>query len=120
MRKWILCAVALVIFGMLAVSRVDAFKCGPSSVDVGNTKSDVVWKCGEPNWVDSREEDRMDWVSGYTYSPGGRSLVRVPVAVPVRVTVEEWFYNYGPTKFIRILRFVNDRLVQVDTGGYGF
>jgi hypothetical protein len=35
------------------------------------------------------------------------------------VTFEEWVYNFGPSKFIRILRFRNGLLSEVKTGGYG-
>lgn len=35
-------------------------------------------------------------------------------------TIEEWTYNFGPRRFIRVLVFENDQLVSIDTGGYGF
>jgi hypothetical protein len=36
------------------------------------------------------------------------------------VTVEEWEYNLGPTKFIRYLRFENGRLIRITDGDYGY
>lgn len=36
------------------------------------------------------------------------------------VDVEEWTYNFGPSRFIRTLIFRNDRLVLITDGGYGY
>lgn len=117
MRKVILCTAMLVLFSLLPVSGADAFRCGTRLVEIGNTKYDVVSKCGAPDWRDSWEEERVERVWGYSYTTKG--LTRVPVATVVHVTIEEWVYNLGPTKFVRILRFENNRLVDVDTGEYG-
>lgn len=35
------------------------------------------------------------------------------------VTVEEWTYDMGPTRFVRFLRFINGRLIDIETGRYG-
>lgn len=36
------------------------------------------------------------------------------------ITVEEWTYNFGPDKFIRIFTFRNGKLVDIRTGGHGY
>jgi len=36
------------------------------------------------------------------------------------VTVEEWEYNLGPTRFIRYLQFENGRLIRIIDGDYGY
>jgi hypothetical protein len=38
----------------------------------------------------------------------------------VHVTIEEWIYNFGPTQFMRILRFENNKLIEIETGDYGY
>ncbi len=36
------------------------------------------------------------------------------------VTIEEWTYNLGPNRFLRILTFRNGVLANIKTGGYGY
>jgi hypothetical protein len=36
------------------------------------------------------------------------------------VTVEEWEYNFGSTRFIRYLQFENGRLTRITEGDYGY
>jgi hypothetical protein len=117
MRKIRIVVAMLVLLSSFAVSQVHAFSCGTRLVEIGNTRYDVISKCGSPDWKDSWEEERIERVWGYSYTTKG--LTRVPVATIVHVTIEEWVYNLGPTKFVRILRFENNRLVDVDSGGYG-
>jgi hypothetical protein len=38
----------------------------------------------------------------------------------VIVPTEEWIYNFGPTQFLNILTFRDERLVNIETRGYGF
>ncbi len=81
-------------------------ECSEQTVSVGDSKSDVLAKCGEPTWKDTRQEafkQRLD--SGLDRS--------------VFVTVDEWTYNLGPNRFVRILTFRNGKLVDIKSGGYG-
>lgn len=74
-------------------------RCDNEIVDTDDRKFDVLRKCGEPDFVDR-------WFEGLTYG------------YPFGVEVEEWYYTYAPNRLVRMLRFRNDRLVDVDTGGY--
>jgi hypothetical protein len=38
----------------------------------------------------------------------------------VEVLVEEWTYNFGPHKLMRIVRFENGLVAEVDQLGYGY
>jgi hypothetical protein len=81
--------------------------CSEQVVSVGDTKSDVLAKCGEPAWKDTHEEafqERLD--SGLERR--------------VYVIVDEWTYNLGPDRFVRILTFRNGKLADIRTGGYGY
>lgn len=98
-----------------------AFRCGTRLVNIGDLKAQVLGKCGPPDQVDFWEEERIERVFGFSYSDDGYCLgTRVPTAAAVRVPREEWTYNSGPTQFIRILKFENNRLVGIETGGYGY
>jgi hypothetical protein len=81
-------------------------ECSEQVLSVGDTKSDVLSRCGEPTWKDTRQEEvkqRLD--SG--------------VERTVFVTIDEWTYNLGPNRFVRIVTFRNGKLVDIRSGGYG-
>lgn len=98
-----------------------AFRCGSKLLSVGNTKDQVLNNCGPPTSENSWEEERLERVYGSPYSPGGPfSGTRVPLLTIVYVRIDEWTYNFGPSYFMRTLRFENNRLVDIQTGSYGY
>jgi len=99
-------AVNFLIF-VLAPAAADAFYCGPKIVSIGDLKYEVRAKCGEPAWKDYRHEEIVE-------SPDS------PVEISRFVDIEDWTYNFGPQKLLRILTFRDNRLERIDTGGYGF
>jgi Protein of unknown function (DUF2845) len=82
-------------------------ECTEQAVSVGDSKSDVIAKCGEPTLRDTHEEEFAQRLEN--------GEVRKTIAV-----VEEWTYNLGPNRFMRILTFRNSRLVDIRTGNYGY
>jgi hypothetical protein len=81
-------------------------ECGDRVISTGDTKADVLIRCGEPFFKTSHQEElkeRTSEISGRT----------------VTVTVEEWTYNFGPQRFMRIITFRNGIVIEVRTGGYG-
>lgn len=81
--------------------------CDGSEFAVGQNQYEVLQRCGEPFFKDSREEDRVTTVDKRT-------------SKLVKTRIDEWTYNLGPNKFLRILKFENGRLVNVSTGDRGF
>jgi hypothetical protein len=73
----------------------DTFRCGPEIVTRGETTVETVYACGEPSF---------------------RQILNPGVQGP---WVENWFYNCGSSGFLHILRFVEGRLQDVETAGYG-
>ena len=84
-----------------------AMRCGHALVSIGDRMVEVLEKCGPPLTV-----DRWDG--------GMRSRGFFGFDFWEQVVVEEWVYNQGPHKFIRVLRFENGRLVKEETAGKGF
>lgn len=91
-----------------------ALRCGTNLVDVGDTKIDVLRKCGKPDLVDEWDEDEY-----FRRSPEIDHLGEAKKRA-VRVTVEQWTYNFGSTRLIYYLIFRNGTLTEVNTGNYGF
>jgi len=95
------------------------FSCGSYIIKTGDRKFDVLRKCGEPVYARVWQEERIARDLGRTLPPSedGR---RNPLFLKEYVTFEEWEYNFGPTTFIRYLRFENDILTRITTGDYGY
>jgi hypothetical protein len=89
-------------------------------VSIGDTKSQVVDKCGEPDHIESWEEERIKKDYYYTYDHY-RSYegYREPFLAKEYVRIEEWTYNFGPTTFIRYLLFEKGRLKKIKDGDKG-
>jgi len=102
----------LLFFVGTADTAVAAFRCGPKLVTIGDTKVDVLGKCGEPTFSEitsvvseGRDEGRL---------PYGKTRDRVTQ------TIEKWTYNCGPHNFIKVLVFRGGILKDIETGGYGY
>ena len=80
--------------------------CGDRVISTGDAKADVLIRCGEPFYKTSHQEELKERAEGI----GSRT---------VTVTVEEWTYNFGPQRFMRIIIFRNGTVVDIRTGGYG-
>jgi Protein of unknown function (DUF2845) len=112
---------------LIAIGLTDlsfAFRCGTELVDEGDTKYEVLHKCGDPSHIESWEEDRFQTDFGlrreYDTHTGQPYWTRAPLLVKEKVKIEEWTYNTGPTEFIRYLRFENGILTNISTGDKGF
>lgn len=78
-----------------------AFRCGTGLVDIGDWPVEVEERCGEPDYVAVYPQATL---------PG----------IGIVQTVEHWYYNPGPSGFIRRLVFRDGRLRREDSMGYGF
>ncbi len=97
-----------------------ALRCHGRVVSVGDTRYEVLAKCGTPSFVEERYEDRLGIATGhlYMYDPLEKRYGRPWVVEQVRI--EEWTYNFGPHSLIYYLRFENGILDRIRTGDYGF
>jgi len=98
----------------------DSFSCGSRIVSTGDRKQDVLRKCGDPSHVEYRGEVRTRRDVGPRIQGTQIGLSRRPLFVEELVTVEEWEYNFGSSRFIRYLQFENGRLTSIMEGDYGY
>lgn len=98
----------------------DSFSCGSRIVSIGDRKQEVLRKCGDPSHVEYRGEVRTRRDVGPRIQGTQIGLSRRPLFVEELVTVEEWEYNFGSTRFIRYLQFENGRLTSITEGDYGY
>lgn len=69
-------------------------RCEENTVHEGDTKLDVLSRCGEPAVRDAWDE--------------------------LQGRVELWTFDHGRDRFVRYIRIVNGRVVKVTTGSYGY
>jgi len=84
-----------------------AERCDSTEIQTGITQYEILQRCGEPAFKDSRQVEQLTSADEHTNT---LTIKRI----------DEWTYNFGPTKFLRILKFENGELVEVETGDHGF
>ena len=92
-------------------------RCQGRLVSIGDTVSDVLDKCGEPDEVNQREEIHNSYVSQIFDYEQDRYIA--PKLIKGPIMVELWTYDFGPTRFIRYLRFENSKLIHIEAGEKG-
>lgn len=94
-----------------SLTSAEALRCGNRIISLGYTKSEVLERCGEPTASEQRDEGTTET----SVDPVTKHIVSRKTSV----LVEEWTYDFGPNSLVHILRFSNNKLVKIDTAGYG-
>ncbi len=94
-----------------APARADSIRCAGGIVSTGDSKIDLLGKCGPPALTDARlaERSRSTLVGGT--AAYGRRLV---------TAVETWTYDFGRTQFVQTVTLVKGKVASVERGGYGY
>lgn len=95
-RYWLVLAPLLAASGPAAAA--GAMRCDARIVDEGTRAAVVLAACGEPDYRDV-------WQRGGEGDPGGGA--------------EDWYYDFGPSQLLRILRLRDGRVAEIETDGYG-
>jgi len=116
----------LISVSFLFSQSVFALRCGHVLVNIGDTKHDVIEKCGEPESMESHIERRGEenYANGSQFN-GRRQYPRTGINygqnryVEVEVVIDEWIYDFGRRRLQQYLRFENGRLKEVKSAGRG-
>lgn len=100
---------------LTAQASADSMRCGNQLVSSGDSRSEVRARCGDPTDVETRTVLRR---SGFDIE--GRRGSNFSQDTYVEIPVEVWTYNFGPYKLMRQVQFVNGRLDEILTLGYGY
>lgn len=73
-----------------------SLRCGARIVQEGQRSGELLAHCGEPDYRDA-------------WGGGGWGA-----------DVEEWYYNFGPSQLLRIVRLRNGRIASIEADGYGY
>lgn len=95
--------VILMAIGMLFWATSSALRCGNQIINIGDTKNKVLQACGQP---------------------ANKCKTSIPItgvlhAKHKNLKVTNWTYNFGPTDFLYIVTFQNDKIIKITTEGYG-
>jgi hypothetical protein len=114
----------LVLLGIMAASgQAHGFRCNGRIVTEGDYAYEVIARCGEPDYVQAWEEERIKRDFYRPLEPQKKrdyELYREPLLVKEHVLIEIWTYNLGRQRLTRYLRFENGRLLEITTGDYGY
>lgn len=103
MKRLFLFSVLLMAFYSTCVF---ALRCDTSLVNAGDQDFQVRARCGAPFWIDH-----------YTiWEVFGRETIREEQR---EVSMDIWYYNFGPNAFMQRLTFRNGILHQIDALSYG-
>lgn len=107
------CTLRLVLAaGVLAATRAAAdssIRCDGGIVQVGDTRLDLLDKCGRPALLEQVTGDRtlVELIDGQAAAMTG-------------VGAERWTYNFGSGQFIRVVTLDFGNVVAIHRGGYGY
>ena len=106
-------ALAALLLAFALPASADGMRCGSKLMTTGDPRAKVLQFCGEPADVQTRSILRRPTFDfgGRIYSYGD-GFVEVPVEI--------WTYNFGPYKLMRQIRFVDGRIEDIETLGYGY
>jgi hypothetical protein len=92
----------------------DTLRCRGRLAVIGDSASDVLNKCGEPDEVEQWKENNHSYISQiYDYELERYIL---PKLIKGPILVEQWTYNFGSNRLIRYLHFENGKLIKIETG----
>lgn len=89
-------ALCLTVALLTDVTYADPLRCPDGIVDRGDRGHEVRARCAQPDHIESWD------------------------AAPPLAAGAVWFYNFGSSRLLRVLRFRDDRLVAIGSDGYGF
>lgn len=102
----------VIVLSLCCLNSAYAMKCGHNLVVEGDYIEEVLAKCGEPDSVQTHTE-----VVSRTLRFPYKTLDTTEY---IEIRVEEWIYNFGPSRFQQYLRFENGELVEVKSLGRGY
>lgn len=88
-----------------------ALRCDHRLISVGDRSAKLLHYCGKPFAVQVRR-GRAGFVGNF-----GRILFPV---FAEDLLIEEWTYNFGPNRLMRVVWLENGIVARIEQAGYGF
>ena len=104
-KLFIFVGILLLVFASIANG--DSFRRGNRVVSTGDSKMEVISKCGPPD-----DSETVSYNTEGSVSSGGSVDLRTK-------KVDKLYYNCGNGRFTRVLTLIDGKLVRIENGGYG-
>jgi hypothetical protein len=91
--------------------RADTIRCAGGLVAAGDSRVDLLGKCGAPTWQDRRTDTRGDVAWDETRGIGASRQLDV--------ALETWTYDFGPNRFVMTVVLEGGRIRAIERGSYG-
>lgn len=92
-----------------AACAADGMSCPGGVISVGDSRLDLLGKCGPPTLVEARPAQVTEWV-------GDRAQ---GASRTVTITLETWTYDLGSSRLVQYVKLEAGKVVNVRSGGYG-
>ncbi len=96
----------------------DGMRCGTKLIDIGDTKADVLMRCGEPMLKEVLNSESTGKFRSESYTQSGENTDRGEIRLYNKITEidEQWTYNLGWGKFLRLVIFHGGRVDSIIDG----
>jgi len=110
---WTLAAFSLAI-SLAPLSVADSFRCEQKIASQGDTKADVLEKCGEPQLIDSFCQPIISGIQAQATDTSGTTTNSITTTSCENVDI--WTYKRGSGRFITHLYFSRGQLQEIKLG----
>jgi hypothetical protein len=100
-----------------------ALRCGSRLVNDGDHKSKILKYCGEPTAVQVRTLYRAGYprsIARHNRFDNVDGDLLIADRAYAEVIIEEWTYNFGPRRLMRVVKFENGLVVSIKRLSYGY
>ena len=111
MKAKILATATLIVLGLSSASSAYAMRCGTRLISKGDHVSKILQYCGEPDFAQSRSAQRS------YHNRYGHVLY---AGFYEEILIQEWTYNLGPNKLMRVIKLENGIVREIEHLGYGY
>ncbi|MCM2334913.1 MAG: DUF2845 domain-containing protein [Anaeromyxobacteraceae bacterium] len=108
----LLLAAALLLPAAAPAGFEDSIRCEGGLVSVGDSKLDLLGRCGAPTLREAKEVERSS-----SRRDDGNGVSERSAST---VTVERWTYDFGPRRFLGHVTLELGVVTSVSHGGYGY
>ncbi len=110
MRIRLRAAAAAILLASFALgAQAESLRCGNKLISQGDPAAKLLHYCGKPDSLTS-------WVEPHAVFWYGRYLP----GFLQDVVVENWTYNFGPHRLMRVVRIENGTVENIEPLGYGY
>jgi hypothetical protein len=107
---------ALALAALAPSARADeSLRCNGRIVSVGDSKLDLLGRCGRPTLAETRAVERARFVA-----EGDRHAGATAIGAGEVTTVDAWTYDPGPNEFVHVVTLEGGRITAIERASYGY